>query len=187
MWSCIWLTGLPGAGKSTLAKLTKQLLEEKGRSAVVIDADEMRTKLNRDLSFSRHDRRENVRRIAEVARMFSENSQIPIVACISPYIEDRLMARQILAPHSMVEVFVSAPPDVCKRRDPKGLYALAEKGRINGLVGYDIDYEPPIAEGAEIRTDAMSPLGCAQAVLARLESERAPAVGGIATLCALQR
>jgi adenylyl-sulfate kinase len=175
MWSCIWLTGLPGAGKSTLAKLTKQLLEEKGRSAVVIDADEMRTKLNRDLSFSRRDRRENVRRIAEVARMFSESGQISIVACISPYMEDRSMARQILTPHGMVEVFVSAPAEVCKRRDPKGLYAQAAQGRISGLVGHDVDYEPPIDKDAEICTDAMSPLACAQAVLTRFDTARATA------------
>jgi len=169
--TCIWLTGLPGAGKSTLAELMRQALAVTALAPVVVDADEMRMRLNRDLGFSRQDRQENVRRIAEVARLFAENGQTPIVACISPYAVDRSMAREILMPHNTLEVFVDAPVDVCRQRDPKGLYAQAAKGRIEGLVGFDIDYEPPVTGAAVVRTHMSSPQACVEVVLSWLFAE----------------
>jgi adenylylsulfate kinase len=172
--TCIWLTGLPGAGKSTLAALMRQVLANTALEPVVVDADGMRTRLNRDLGFSRQDRRENVRRIAEVARLFAENGQTPIVACISPYVADRSMAREILMPHNVLEVFVDAPVDVCRRRDPKGLYAQAAKGTIKGLVGFDVDYEPPVTGAAVVRTHMSSPRACVDVVLSRLFAATEP-------------
>ena len=178
--ACIWLTGLPGAGKSTLARLIRQMLSTTVLAPVVIDADEMRTRLNRDLGFSRQERLENVRRIAEVARLFLQNGQTVIVACISPFVADRSMARQILTPHNMLEVFVDAPTEVCRRRDPKGLYALAAKGSIHGLVGFDIDYEPPAPGGVVVCTDKFTPEACAKVVLARLFATREARTHGVA-------
>lgn len=140
----IWLTGLSGAGKSTLAyELEKRLMNE-GRPCFVLDGDNIRHCLNRDLGFSANDRKENIRRAAEVARLMNEAGLMVITSFISPYREDREMARSIIGDPCFVEVHVSASADVCEARDPKGLYAKARTGQIPEFTGISSPYEIPL-------------------------------------------
>jgi adenylyl-sulfate kinase len=150
---CVWLTGLPSAGKSSTAQALAASLAADGIRHVVLDADALRQTLNADLGFSRADRTENVRRIAQVARLFLGNGSVAIVAAITPYRDDRALVRGILQPFNMLEVFVSAPVQVCMDRDVKGLYARARAGAVKDLVGVDIDYEPPEQPDVLLHTD----------------------------------
>jgi adenylyl-sulfate kinase len=150
---CVWLTGLPSAGKTSTANALAASLAADGIRHVVLDADTLRQTLNTDLGFSRADRTENVRRIAQVARLFMENGCVAIVAAITPYRDDRALVRSILQPFRMLEVFVSAPVQVCKARDVKGLYARAQAGQVKQLVGVDIDYEAPEHPDVLLHTD----------------------------------
>ncbi|MGF1600279.1 MAG: adenylyl-sulfate kinase [Acidimicrobiales bacterium] len=141
----VWLTGLSGSGKSTVAvELERQLLGS-GRPAYLLDGDNLRHGLNGDLGFSAADRDENVRRVAHVARLFADAGIVAIVPLISPYRAARDLARRLheAAGIRFVEVFVDTPLAECERRDPKGLYALAREGRITGMTGIDDPYEPP--------------------------------------------
>lgn len=141
----IWLTGLSGSGKSTVAAAVEHRLVTQGRNAYRLDGDNLRTGLNDDLGFSRMDRQENVRRAAEVACLFADAGLVALVALISPYADARLMARQLheRAGLPFVEVYMAAPADLCSTRDPKGLYAKATAGEINSFTGVDDPYEPP--------------------------------------------
>ena len=159
--ACIWLTGLPCAGKSTIARALSKRLNSKAILNTVLDADEIRHTLNADLGFCRGDRTENARRIAEVAKMFLTVGAIPIVAAISPYRDDRNLAASIIRPFSMIEIYVHAPVDVCIARDVKGLYARARMGEVTDLVGVDVCYEPP--ERPHVTIDSAL-LGVEQAV-----------------------
>jgi adenylyl-sulfate kinase len=150
---CVWLTGLPCAGKSSTAQALAASLAADGVRHVVLDADAMRQTLNADLGFTRADRTENVRRIAQVARLFLGNGSVAIVAAITPYRDDRALVRDILQPFRMLEVFVSAPVQVCMARDVKGLYARAKAGDVKDLVGVDIDYEVPEQPDVLLHTD----------------------------------
>jgi adenylyl-sulfate kinase len=143
----VWFTGLSGSGKSTMAAAVERRLVEQGRSAYRLDGDNLRTGLNRDLGFSREDRNENVRRAAEVAKLFADAGVVAVVALISPYGESRLRARQLheRAGIVFVEVYMAAQVDVCARRDPKGLYAKASSGEIGSFTGVDDPYEVPEA------------------------------------------
>lgn len=157
---CIWLTGLSGAGKSTLANALEVRLHEQGLHTAVLDGDNLRKGLCSDLGMDAGARRENVRRIAEVARLMVEAGLIVIVAAISPFRADRDAARRFFAKGAFVEVYVSTPFDVCAQRDPKGLYREALAGRIKDFTGLDSPYEPPLAAECEIDT---SEVGLAQA------------------------
>lgn len=140
----IWLTGLSGAGKSTLAyELEKKLMNE-ARPCFVLDGDNIRHCLNRDLGFSADDRKENIRRAAEVAHLMNEAGLIVITAFISPYREDREMARAIIGDARFVEVHLNASAHVCEARDPKGLYAKARSGKIPEFTGISSPYEIPL-------------------------------------------
>ncbi len=142
----VWLTGLSGSGKSSVAvQLERQLLAE-GRPAYLLDGDNLRQGLNGDLGFSADDRDENVRRVAHVARLFADAGVVAIVPLISPYRAARDLARRLHAAAEIdfVEVFVDTPLEECERRDPKGLYAKARSGEITGMTGIDDPYEPPI-------------------------------------------
>ncbi|MES2935710.1 MAG: adenylyl-sulfate kinase [Pseudomonadota bacterium] len=164
----IWLTGLSGAGKSTIAfELEKRLLAE-GRPCYVLDGDNLRHHLNRDLGFSAEDRRENIRRTAEVARLMNEAGLIVISALISPYRDNRDMAKQIIGENRFVEVYVSTSTDVCEARDPKGLYAKARAGKIAGFTGVSAIYEPPLAPALALDTSVMALSDSAQAILVHL-------------------
>lgn len=140
---CYWLTGLPGAGKTTLATFTKHALEQQGIKAVVLDGDHLRKGLNRDLGFSREDRGENIRRMSEVARLMAEFGIVALVSAISPYREDRQMARELFNAGDFFEVYVATDLDTCVSRDPKGLYARAKAGELKFLTGWDAPYEQP--------------------------------------------
>lgn len=145
----IWLTGLSGSGKSTVAARAERLLVEAGRPAYVLDGDNLRHGLNGDLGFSDDDRRENVRRVGEVARLMADAGVVALVPVISPFRDGRDAVRSAheAAGLRFVEVFVDTPIDECERRDPKGLYAKARRGELR-LTGIDSPYEPP--EGAEL-------------------------------------
>jgi adenylylsulfate kinase len=139
----VWLTGLPGAGKSTLAYALEKRLFALGRTCYVLDGDNVRHGLNRDLGFSPGDRSENIRRLAEVAKLMCDAGLIVIVAAISPCREDRAAARAIIGAHRFVETYVSTPLECCEARDPKGLYARARRGEIGSFTGISAPYEPP--------------------------------------------
>ncbi|MFZ1491033.1 MAG: adenylyl-sulfate kinase [Ilumatobacteraceae bacterium] len=141
----VWLTGLSGSGKSTLAFAVEDALVRSGRAAYVLDGDNLRHGLNGDLGFSDEDRDENVRRVGEVARLMADAGLVVLVPVISPFRAGRARARRIheLAGHRFVEVFVDTPLAECERRDPKGLYARARRGELEGMTGIDSPYEPP--------------------------------------------
>ena len=146
---CIWFTGLSGSGKSTLANLLEKRLHAQGRHTYVLDGDNLRHGLNRDLGFTAADRVENIRRVAEVARLMVDAGLIVLVAFISPYRAERRMARELFAPGEFVEVFVDAPLQACEQRDTKGLYAKARRGELKNFTGIDSAYEVP--QAPEIR------------------------------------
>lgn len=143
----VWFTGLSGSGKSTVAARVERLLVEDGRPAYVLDGDNLRHGLNGDLGFSDDDRRENVRRIGEVARLMADAGVVALVPVISPFREGRDAIRRIhaVADVRFLEVFMDTPIDECERRDPKGLYAKARRGELPGFTGIDSPYEPPVA------------------------------------------
>jgi adenylyl-sulfate kinase len=150
----IWFTGLPASGKSTTAFAVEAALQEQGRPAYVLDGDNVRHGLCADLGFTAADRRENVRRVAEVARLFADAGTVAIVALISPERDGREAARATHAEAGLpfLEVYMDTPLDVCERRDPKGLYAKARSGRLQGLTGLDAPYEPPLAPDVVLRS-----------------------------------
>src|SRR3954463_1522002 len=143
----IWMTGLPGSGKSTIASGVEASLLDAGRHAYILDGDNLRHGLNGDLGFSAADRTENVRRTAEVSALLADAGVIVLVALVSPYRADRDAARAVHAERGLpfLEVHVATPLEECERRDPKGLYARARAGEIRGLTGVDDPYEPPAA------------------------------------------
>ncbi|SDB44252.1 adenylylsulfate kinase [Pseudomonas sp. NFACC23-1] len=152
---CIWLTGLSGAGKSTLANALEVRLHELGFHTCLLDGDNLRQGLCSDLGMSPEARKENIRRIGEVARLMVDAGLIVIVAAISPFRADREAARQLFAPDTFLEVYVSTPFDVCAKRDPKGLYREARAGRLKNFTGLDSPYEVPLTPACEIDTDKL--------------------------------
>ncbi|SRR5258705_2256812 len=148
----IYMTGLSGAGKSTLAALTEHRLHALGMRTYVLDGDELRQGLGKDLGFSDADRVENVRRITEVARLMVDAGLLVITALISPFSAERRAARARFAAGEFMEVFVDAPLAVCEERDPKGLYKRARRGEIKGFTGIDSRYESPLH--ADLRVDS---------------------------------
>nr|XP_016480337.1 PREDICTED: adenylyl-sulfate kinase 3-like [Nicotiana tabacum] len=140
----IWITGLSGSGKSTLACALGRGLHARGKLTYILDGDNVRHGLNRDLSFIAEDRAENIRRIGEVAKLFADAGIICIASLISPYRKERDACRALLAEGDFIEVFMDVPLHVCEARDPKGLYKLARAGKIKGFTGIDDPYEPPL-------------------------------------------
>jgi bifunctional enzyme CysN/CysC len=148
----LWFTGLSGSGKSTIANRVEQKLLRLGGHTMLLDGDNVRHGLNRDLGFTDTDRVENIRRLGEVAKLMADAGLIVICAFISPFRADRLMAREIATPHNFIEVFVDTPLDECMRRDPKGLYAKAQSGEIPNFTGLDSPYEAPENPEARLET-----------------------------------
>jgi len=139
----LWLTGLSGAGKSTIADVVEQALHRQGRHTMVLDGDNIRHGLNRDLGFTDEDRVENIRRVAEVAKLILEAGLIVIVSCISPFRSERRMARGLVGEDEFIEIYVDTPIEICEARDPKGLYRLARAGKLPNLTGIGSAYEAP--------------------------------------------
>lgn len=166
----LWLTGLSGAGKSTLANALEVALHAQGRRTYVLDGDHLRHGLNRDLGFSEPDRSENIRRVAEVARLFVDAGTIVIAAFISPLRMQREAARALFPPGDFLEVFVDTPLAVAEARDPKGLYRKARSGQLRQFTGVDAPYEPPLEADLVLPTHLLSPAQCVQRLMALLES-----------------
>ncbi|MBI3463118.1 MAG: adenylyl-sulfate kinase [Planctomycetes bacterium] len=139
----LWFTGLPSSGKSTVANLLDQKLYQRRVRSFVLDGDNIRHGLNKNLGFSAEDRAENIRRIGEVAKLFVDAGVIAITAFVSPYRADRNAARALVQSGEFVEIFVDCPVEECERRDPKGLYQKARRGELKGFTGVDDPYEPP--------------------------------------------
>ena len=153
----IWLTGLSGSGKSTLAESLERRLFADRIQVVVLDGDNIRSGINNNLSFSEADRAENIRRIAEVAKLFVQAGQVVITSFISPTIAMRQMAREIIGPPDFFEVYVDSPLEVCESRDVKGLYQKARAGQIPDFTGIHSAYEPPQTPDLHIDTAGQSP------------------------------
>jgi len=161
----IWLTGLSGAGKSTIANLIEQRLHAIGHHTMMLDGDNIRLGLNRDLGFTEADRVENIRRVGEVARLMTEAGLIVLCSVISPYRAERDMVRKLVAEGEFIEIFVDASIDECIRRDPKGLYAKAKAGDIKNFTGIDAPYEAPEAPEIHLSTTGRKPEQLAESVL----------------------
>ena len=165
----LWFTGLSAAGKSTLAVATEKVLHERGHHAYILDGDNIRHGLNKDLGFSPEDREENIRRIGEVAQLLRDCGIINLIAFISPYRRDREAARRLGDDGDFVEVFVDCPLEVCESRDPKGSYKKARNGIISDFTGISAPYEAPYHPEIHLRTDRMSLEECVRLVLKYLE------------------
>lgn len=165
---CIWFTGLSGSGKSTIANLAEKRLHAEGRHTYLLDGDNVRHGLNRDLGFTEADRVENIRRVAEVAKLMVDAGLIVLVSFISPFRTERRMARDLFGEGEFVEVFVDTPIEECERRDVKGLYAKARQGTLKNFTGIDSPYEPPELAELHLRTTEANPEECVDQLLKAL-------------------
>ena len=177
--STLWITGLPAAGKTSLAHALERRLAECGRIAVLLDGDVLRAGLSSDLGTSPADRSEQARRTAHLAALISRAGVVAIVALVSPYAMDRRRAREL---HEQIgldfhEVFLDTPLRVCEQRDPKGLYARARDGRLDGMTGVDAPYEPPLSPAVRVRGGETSPDEAACEILAATQIILADPVG----------
>lgn len=170
----LWLTGLSGSGKSTVAVALEHALIEHGHLAYRLDGDNVRHGLNANLGFSAQDRQENIRRIGEVAKLFADAGVITISSFISPYQSDRDQVRKIHedAGLKFLEVFINTPIEVCESRDPKGLYKKARAGEIKGFTGIDDPYETPSNPEIDLKTDELSPQQAADQLIKALVTHR---------------
>ncbi|KAM0907890.1 hypothetical protein ACQ4PT_015819 [Festuca glaucescens] len=170
----VWITGLSGSGKSTLACTLGRELHTRGKLAYVLDGDNLRHGLNKDLGFAAEDRAENIRRVGEVAKLFADAGLVCIASFISPYRRDRESCRALLSDGSFIEVFLNMSLELCEARDPKGLYKLARAGKIKGFTGIDDPYEAPLNCEIEIKEGDVvcpSPSDMAEQVVTYLEEK----------------
>jgi adenylylsulfate kinase len=165
----VWLTGLPSSGKSTIAFTAEHILIDQGRLAYVLDGDNIRHGLNKNLGFSAEDRTENIRRIGEVGKLFTDTGVITFTAFVSPYREDRDVVRELLADDDFIEVFIDTPVELCEERDPKGLYAKARTGEVANFTGVSDPYEAPENAELVIKTSECSPEEAAGEIISHLE------------------
>ncbi|MFB9327683.1 adenylyl-sulfate kinase [Paenibacillus aurantiacus] len=164
----LWFTGLPGSGKSTLAAAVERSLFDRGVQVYLLDGDNVRHGLNGDLGFTREDRRENVRRLGETAKLMVEAGLIVLTACVSPYREEREKARAIIDEGAFVEIYVICAAAECERRDPKGHYKKARAGVIPEFTGISAPYEPPLTPELTVDTETESPEEAAARIVAYL-------------------
>jgi len=165
----IWLTGLPSSGKSTIAFTAEHILVERGRLAYVLDGDNIRHGMNKNLGFSAEDRTENIRRIGEVGKLFADAGLITFTSFVSPYRADRDAVRELMAEGDFVEVFIDTPVELCEERDPKGLYAKARTGEIPNFTGVSDPYEAPENAEIVIKTADCTPEEAAEQIISLLE------------------
>lgn len=165
---CLWFTGLSGSGKSTIANLLEKRLFTAGKHTYLLDGDNVRHGLNRDLGFTEADRVENIRRVTELARLFVDAGLIVLVSFISPFRAERELARSRFGESEFKEIFIDAPLAECERRDPKGLYAKARRGDIKNFTGIDSEYEPPLSPDLRLETQNLTPEECVDRILALL-------------------
>ena len=165
----VWFTGLSGSGKSTLANAVAHQLHERNHHTYVLDGDNVRHGLNKNLGFSPEDREENIRRVGEVAKLFVDAGTIVMTAFISPYRTDRNQARELIEANRFVEVFVECPLNICEERDPKGLYKKARSGEIKEFTGISAPYEEPNNPEVVINTSELSVIESANQVVVYLE------------------
>jgi adenylylsulfate kinase len=156
----LWLTGLSGCGKSTIAQALEIELHKQGFLSVILDGDNIRKGLSRNLGFSKEERHENIRRVSEVAKLFANNGIIVICCFISPSREMRALAKRIIGAQKFKEIYISTPLETCRSRDPKGLYAKAYNGEIQNFTGVSAPYEPPLTPALNINTSSMSVDNC---------------------------
>ena len=152
----LWFTGLSGSGKSTLANLVEIELYKKGLSTYILDGDNVRQGINKDLSFTPQDRSENIRRIAEISNLMLDAGVITLAAFVSPYIKDREAVKQIVGPDNVIEIYVNTTLEACELRDTKGLYKKARTGEIKNMTGISAPYEAPINPHIEVVTDGQT-------------------------------
>ncbi|MBY6094654.1 adenylyl-sulfate kinase [Ferrimonas balearica] len=164
----LWFTGLSGSGKSTIANALEQKLHQAGVHSYLLDGDNVRHGLNRDLGFSDDDRVENLRRVSEVAALMADAGLVVLTAFISPFRSERDAVRQRLPEGQFIEVFIDTPLAECERRDPKGLYQKARAGTIRQFTGIDSEYQAPEQPDVHLRTDQLTPEQCAERLLAAL-------------------
>ncbi|MET3728449.1 adenylylsulfate kinase [Fictibacillus halophilus] len=168
----LWFTGLSGSGKSTIANALAKELYDRNIRNYVLDGDNIRNGLNRDLSFSDEDRTENIRRISEVSKLFVDNGTVVLTAFISPFIQDREKAKAIVSEEEFIEIFVSCPIEECEKRDPKGLYDKARKGEIPDFTGIDSPYEEPVSSALTIHTNEQSVTESVEVILNYLKNRK---------------
>lgn len=166
---CLWFTGLSGSGKSTIANLLEKRLFSMGKHTYLLDGDNLRHGLNRDLGFTEADRVENIRRVAEVAKLMVDAGLIVIASFISPFRAERQMARQLFASNEFIEVYVATPLAECEKRDTKGLYAKARRGELKNFTGIDSAYEAPEQPEIVVDTCELSAEACVEKILAALQ------------------
>ena len=170
--SVLWFTGLSGSGKSTIANCLEKLLHASGRKTILLDGDNVRHGLNRDLGFTDADRVENIRRVAEVAKLMTDAGLIVIVAFISPFTSERRLARELMKPGEFIEVFIDTPLEECLRRDPKGLYKKALAGQVSNFTGIDSPYEAPQNPEIHVQTVGSRPEDIAVTIMRYLDVQR---------------
>ena len=166
----VWFTGLSGAGKSTIGNLVEKKLHALGRHTYLLDGDNVRHGLNKDLGFTEADRVENIRRVGEVARLMIDAGLIVLVSFISPFREERRMARSLVQQGEFCEVFVDTPIGVAEQRDPKGLYKKARRGDLPNFTGIDSPYEPPEHPEVRVDTTILAPEDAAEMIVAHLRA-----------------
>lgn len=161
----LWFTGLSGSGKSTIANAVEEKLYELDIKTYLLDGDNVRHGLNKDLGFSEKDRMENIRRVGEVAKLFVDSGIVTIAVFISPFIKDRELVRNLVEEDEFIEIFVDTPLEVCESRDPKGLYQKARKGIVKNFTGIDSPYEKPRFPAIHLRTKELSVDECVTKVI----------------------
>lgn len=167
----VWLTGFSGSGKSTIANALEVALFDRGIRSFCLDGDNTRLGINKDLGFSSSDRTENIRRVAEMSKLFLESGTIVITSFISPLISDREMAKKIIGDSDFVEVFINCPLEICEERDVKGLYAKARRGEIKDFTGIDSPFEAPLKADIELYTNQNSIDECVEIILEKIKSK----------------